>query len=183
MQITGIILSGGKSTRMGTDKALIQIDGKTLLDKAIETCRQVCHSILISSNHPRHEKSGCKTIPDKIENCGPIGGICSCLKQSQTDWNFVISVDAAFVEAEFASFITSEIDDVEAIVPCHNAGKEPLVALYHKSSLAEMEKMIGLGDFKMHNLLKKLKTKYVDSQVWVERFPDLFRNLNRPDEL
>ena len=87
MQITGIILSGGQSTRMGTDKALLQINEKTLLENAIEICKPVCKEILISSNNPEHEKFGYKIIPDEIKNCGPLGGIYTCLKNSNTEWD------------------------------------------------------------------------------------------------
>jgi molybdenum cofactor guanylyltransferase len=80
MQITGIILAGGQSSRMGTDKAMLQIDGKTLMERAIEICKPICHEILISSNNPKHENFGFTVIPDEIKNCGPMGGIYSCLK-------------------------------------------------------------------------------------------------------
>ncbi len=182
MQITGIILSGGKSTRMGTDKALIQINGKTMLEHVIRICQPFCSQILISSNNFTHEIFGYKIIPDETKNCGPMGGIYSCLKQSDTDWNFIISVDAIFVEPDFVAFILSETGDFAAVVPFHNNGKEPLIALYHKNGLAEMKKMLDSGNFKMQNLLNSMNTKYVESQVWVERFPKLFCNLNRPDD-
>jgi molybdopterin-guanine dinucleotide biosynthesis protein A len=183
MQITGIILSGGQSTRMRTDKALIQINGKTLLENAIEICKPFCSSIVVSSNFIKHEKFGYKVIPDEIKNCGPLGGIYSCLNQSDSDWNFILSVDAAFVESEFVTFIISEIGDFDAVVPYHSNGKEPLIALYHKNGLTEMREKLDLGNFKMHNLLTSMNTKYVDSQFYVEQFPKLFRNLNHPNDL
>jgi len=176
-------LSGGQSTRMGTDKALIQINGKTLLERAIEICKTACSEILISSNNFTHENFGYKIIPDEIKNCGPLGGIYSCLNQSETDWNFILSVDAAFVEPEFISFIVSEIADFDAVVPFHKNGKEPLVAMYYKKGLVEMKKMLDSGDFKMHNLINSINTKYVDTQIWVERYPKIFRNLNNPDDI
>jgi len=104
------------------------------------------------------------------------------LKQSVTDWNFVMSVDAAFVETEFIKYIISETGDFDAIIPIHQNGKEPLIALYHKDSLAEMKKMLDLGNFKIQNLLNLINTRYVDSQDFVKRFPKLFRNLNRPED-
>ena len=182
MQVTGIILSGGQSKRMGTDKALIHINEKTLLENAIEICNNFCSKILISSNHEKHERLGYKIIPDEIKNCGPLGGIYSCLKHSKTDWNFVISVDAAFVEPEFIAFIISQVGDFDAVIPFHKNGKEPLIALYHKNSLTVIKKMLDLGNFKMQNLLHLVNTKYVDSQGYVERFPKLFHNLNRPED-
>ncbi len=183
MQITGIILAGGKSTRMGIDKTLLQLNGQTLLGRSIELIQPFCDSLLISSNNPAHKKLGLKTIPDEIYDCGPIGGIYSCLKQSETDWNFVISVDSVFVEPEFVHFLISEIEDFDAVVPIHSKGKEPLIALYHKNSLAEIEKMIQYGNFKMHNLLNFLNIKWIDSQNWVDKYPKLFYNINRPEDL
>lgn len=183
MQITGIILSGGQSKRMGNDKAFIQNDGKTLLENAFEICAPFCSTVLISSNNQKHEIHGTKIIPDEIINCGPLAGIYTCLKKSGTSWNFVISVDAAFVTSEFVTFLLSQAMDYDAVVPVHTFGKEPLIALYNKSALPEMRKRLEVGNFKMHDLLNSLKTKYVDSQEWVERFPKLFRNLNRPEDL
>lgn len=183
MQITGIILAGGKSLRMGTDKAFLQLNGKTLLERAIELVQPLCNSIIISSNNPEHKKFGYEIIPDEIKNCGPLGGIYSSLKKSETDWNFVISVDSAFVKSDFIQHLISEIDNLDAVVPIHPKGKEPLIALYHKNCMVEMESMLQSGNFKMHNLIKTINTKFVESQKWLEKYPQLFRNLNRPEDL
>lgn len=167
---------------MGTDKSLLEINGKTLLQSAVDTCLPVCSPVLISSNHPEHKNFNCPVIPDEIPDCGPIGGIYSCLKQSETDWNFVLSVDAAFVRTEFVRFLISGIAGYEAVIPFHDKGKEPLVALYHKNSLSVIEKMLESGNYKMHHLINVLNTKYVNSQNWVEKYSDLFRNLNRLED-
>lgn len=182
MQITAIILAGGKSSRMGTDKSFIEINGKTLLESAIELCRPIFDFVLISSNNPVHKNFGVEIIPDEILDCGPIGGIYSCLKKSDTDWNFVISVDAAFVNTDFVKYLISEIDEYDAVIPIHSNGIEPLIALYHKNSLNAIEKRIQNEDFKMHNLINSIHTKWIDSKAWTERYPKLFYNLNRPED-
>ena len=82
--MTAIILAGGKSRRMGTDKALLEIEGISLLNKAIQLCEQVCDTIIISSNHSGHKVFGYPVVADEIANCGPLGGIYSCLRKSQT---------------------------------------------------------------------------------------------------
>ena len=99
------------------------------------------------------------------------------------EWNFVISVDSAYVEPGFIQLLITEIGKFDAVVPVHSKGKEPLIALYHKNSLAEIEKILKSGNFKMHNLLNETKTKFVDVQKWVEKYPKLFINLNRPEDL
>lgn len=183
MQITGIILSGGQSTRMGTDKALLQLNGKTLLESALGICRPMCGDILISSNYPEHEKFGYKIIPDEIKYCGPLGGIYSCLKKSDTDWNFIISVDSAFVTQNFVEFLISEIGDFDAIIPVHKNGKEPLIAMYHKNCISVIREKIELKDFKMQHLLNEINTQFVEADIWKEKYPEIFRNINRPEDL
>jgi molybdopterin-guanine dinucleotide biosynthesis protein A len=183
MQITAIILAGGKSKRMGRDKALLDIEGKSLLERSISLCEIVCNKILISSNNSIHSNFGYPVISDEIPNCGPIGGIYSCLKKSDTNWNFVISVDAAFVESGFIEFLISVIENVDAVVPFSEKGKEPLIALYNKSSLPVMEEKLAIGDFKMHNLLNAINTKFVDAQNWIDKYPSVFKNLNYPKDI
>ena len=120
---------------MGTDKALIEMGGQTLITRAIDFCRTFCDEILISSNIPGHKVEGLQLINDEINDCGPMGGIYSCLKQSTNEWNFVLSVDSPFVTTEFVSFLLTKKDGYNAVVPVHKNGKEPLIALYHKFSI------------------------------------------------
>jgi len=168
---------------MGTDKALLQIHGKTLLESAIEICRSICNEILISSNNPEHGQFGYPLVADEIAICGPIGGIYSCLKKSDTDWNFIISVDSAFVSRDFVEFLISEIGDFSAIIPIHTNGKEPLIALYHKNCVSVIREKIELNDFKMQLLLNELNTKFVEVGAWIEKYPEIFHNINRPEDL
>ncbi len=168
---------------MGTDKALLAIEGKTLLERAIRLIQPICTSILVSSNNPAHQQPGIKIIPDEIRNCGPLAGIYSCMKESETDWNFVISVDAVFVEPEFIRSLIAEIGAANVIVPLHTGGSEPLIALYHKNSLGAMQTMLETKDYKVNNLFGKVITKFVDTEGWLKEYPRLFHNLNRPKDI
>jgi len=183
MQITAIILAGGQSKRMGTDKALMELEGMTMLETVVKLCKNSCDKILISSNNPEHGKFGFSVVVDEIKHCGPIGGLYSALRKSETDWNFIISVDSPFVEPLFLNFLISEIKDSDAVVPIHDKGKEPLIALYHKNCTSEIEKRIQAGNFKMHDLVTSLNTKLVDSEKWLEKYPKIFQNINRPGDL
>lgn len=184
MQITGIILAGGKSTRMGADKALLEINGETLLYHAVKLCRSVCNQVLISSNSVDHEMEGIIRIPDEIKDCGPMGGIYSCLKQAENDWSFVISVDAAFVTSDFVSFLSEQTQKkYDAVVPCHKKGKEPLIAIYNKSTLPAFKENLETGNYKMHFLFESLNVNFVDSDHWMRQNPKLFHNINSPEDL
>ncbi|WP_303921854.1 molybdenum cofactor guanylyltransferase [Draconibacterium sediminis] len=183
MQITTIILAGGLSQRMGTDKALLELGGKTLLERAIDLCKPFSSELLISSNHQAHTTFGYTVVEDEIKNCGPIGGIYSCLKRSSNDWNLVLSVDTPFVQKSFIDFLKEETRNFEAVVPVHEGKKEPLIAFYHKSTLREIRTMIEDGDYKLHFLLQKLNTNFAESGEWLKKYPKLFQNLNCPEDI
>lgn len=183
MEITGIILAGGQSKRMGTDKALLQVEGEVLLAKAIRLCESCCSEIIVSSGNSDHADFGYPMLPDEVVGCGPLGGVYTCLKASKNTWNFVISVDAAFVVNHFLRFLIKERGDFDAIVPFSDEGKEPLIALYNKSSLGKIEEFMDLGILKMHRLINSMNTKWVDANEWIKRYPRLFYNLNGPEDL
>ena len=168
---------------MGKDKALLQFEGNNLLDRAVDLCRTLCDEILISSDSAAHEINGLRRIADEQKDCGPMGGIYSCLKQSANEWNLVLSVDAPYVEPDFVRFLQKNTDEFEAVVPVHANKKEPLIALYKRNTLPVFEYLLDEGNYKMHFLLKKIKTNFVDADGWVDEYPKLFRNLNFPEDL
>ena len=183
MQITGIILAGGKSKRMGTDKALLEVDGSTLLENMIQKLQPLCSEIIISSNNNEHANFGLSVFKDEVKDCGPIGGLSTCLAKAKTDWSLVVSVDSAFIEPEFISFLIENIGESDAVIPVWDRGKEPLIALYSRSCLPAIKKMINNSEYKMHNLFRHLNVNFIDADTWVKKFPQLFHNLNRPEDL
>lgn len=168
---------------MGTDKALLEIGGRTLLERATNLCKPFSSELIISSNHQSHTTFGYPVIEDEIKNCGPMGGIYSCLKQSGNDWNLLLSVDAAYVNDKFLEFLISNVGDYDAVVPFTEKGAEPLIALYSKSICPAMEKKLQTGDYRVQNLLRESNTKWLDSGKLLEENKRLFTNLNRPEDL
>ncbi len=183
MEVTAIILAGGKSRRMGTDKALLEVEGSTMLSRAIELCKKVTSAIIISSNNQKHHEFGFPVVVDEFLDCGPMGGIAACLKVSKTQWNLVLSVDSAFVKSEFLSFLLSETSNFDAVVPYSKQGKEPLIALYNKTALPYLEENLTAGNYRVNHLLNNINTRWVDAQKWVEKYPKIFCNLNHPEDL
>ncbi len=182
MHVTAIILAGGQSKRLGTDKALMQYNGESLLEQAVKLCNSYFTPLLISSDKPEHQFPGSQLVPDIIPDCGPMGGIYSCLRNSETDWNFVLSVDTIFTELAFISYLLSEINTFDAVIPVHKNGIEPLIGLYKKSSIPAFEAQLRKGNYKMQDLLEALHVNYVDAQKWVDRYPQIFRNINSWDD-
>ena len=158
------------------------MNGKTLLETVVGICQPVCNSIIISSNNPDHSVYGYPVIADEQKDCGPIGGIYSCLKQSETEWNFVIGVDTPFVTTAFVEYLLFQTGNSDAVVPVNHGKTEPLVALYNKNCLPVIQSQIGLSQFKLQNTLALLRTQFIEVDQWLNKSPLLFNNLNRPED-
>jgi molybdopterin-guanine dinucleotide biosynthesis protein A len=185
-QITGIILAGGQSSRLGTDKAFIKIGKKTLFENIYGLISDYCKEVLISANnHTGYSFHEQRIIPDCITGLGPIGGIYSCLKHSGTENNLVVAVDIPFINKGLIQFLLSNMADAELIIPVSVNGKaEPLCALYNKSVLPYLEKMIAKKDLKVQNLIHYCKSKKLLVSHEQEFYHDrLFNNINTPDDL
>ncbi len=98
-RVTGVVLAGGRSSRMGQDKSLMLFNGRPLISYAIDTLRQVCDQVVISANQSVYEFTGCTVWPDIMPFQAPMIGIYSCLKRSKTYWNFFLSCDMPLVDA------------------------------------------------------------------------------------
>jgi len=182
LSISGFILAGGKSSRMGTDKALLIFQDKPLLLHMIKRIEPFCDRIAISGQNSEYANFEVEMIPDLYPGCGPIAGIFSALKYTGSDWNLMVSVDVPFVNDELFLSLISNIGESDCIIPEHTSGVEPLVGLYHRRTLPVIEKMITSGDYRLTNLLSKLSTSYVDCNELIKKHPRLFMNINRMED-
>ena len=177
------VLSGGKSSRMGTDKGLVVFQGKKMIEHVFLMLGPHLHNII--SNNEAYKQFGYKVCPDIYKNCGPLGGIHSGLYNSHSDWNIVIGCDMPFVTMKFFLFLLKKIRtaNCNAVVPVHEGKVEPLCALYHKSCIAVIEQQILKKQFRMQTLLENLKTAYIE--VPKDQFDSevLFRNMNTPVDI
>jgi molybdopterin-guanine dinucleotide biosynthesis protein A len=180
--ISGYILAGGKSNRMGTDKALLLVQDVPMLKRMIRLIGPFCKTILISGQNADYIDFNIEMVPDLYTGCGPISGIISSLKHSSTEWNLLVGVDVPFINEELIQYLISQIGQYDCIVPEHEGGVEPLIGLYNRQILPIIEEMISKGDYKLMRLLAKLNTRYVDCNNLVKQFPRLFFNINRPGD-
>jgi molybdopterin-guanine dinucleotide biosynthesis protein A len=183
--ITGIILAGGKSLRMGKDKARIDLAGKPLISYAIDVLKPVCKSIIISSNSEDYESYGHPVQKDLIPECGPMGGIYSTLLHSSSSLNLVLSCDMPLVSSDLLKYIIDNMDDRKISVPVHGENYlEPLCAGYPFEIIPYLQKFIEKKNLKLHNLIERVPSKQIriDSR---NKFyhPDIFLNINRPGDL
>jgi len=176
MQITAIILAGGKSSRMGQDKGLLFHRGKRMTEHVIDACRQFTTTILISTSNDAYEVFGYPLVADNFKEIGPIGGIQAALTASETENNIFCPCDMPEIHPSIFDKILQKIKENQAVVAVRDDGKLfPVLGYYRKSALEIIEKQIQKGDFKMQNLLNELNAETVvvpESELSNINFPE-----------
>lgn len=158
--ITGIILAGGKSSRMGTDKALFLLNGSTFLDHIIRALKPLVDDILIVSNDERHSKFNLKRVRDTINDSGPISGLHAGLTNSATENNLVLSCDIPLIETSMLELLLqNNEDDIDVIQLAETDRVHPLIALYKKRSAEHIGLALFTGERKLSKALDGLNIK------------------------
>ena len=179
--ITGIILAGGKSSRMGTDKGLLHLDGKPFVLYSIAAIEPLVSQTLIISNNPDYDVFKLKRVEDIIKDAGPLAGIYTGLNQSKTDYNLVLSCDIPLIKTEVLEQLIEAQDGNSDIIQIVSNGKHmPLIALYHKRCKTLFFELLKNGERRLHKALKQFKVK----NVVLNSDRDFFTtNVNTPEEL
>jgi molybdenum cofactor guanylyltransferase len=184
--LTGIILSGGKSSRLGEEKGLAGFNGKPLVSYAIDVLKPLCGKLVISANNQLKEyaKFGYEIVQDEFKGIGPMGGILTCLKKSESRFNLILSCDTPFVSTALFDYLLKEAEHYQIVVPSHDGFIEPLCAIYATNVLWELQHSVESGNFKMHDFFKKADLKAIDITPDLPFYSDdLFVNINTPKEL
>lgn len=163
---TAIIMAGGRSTRMGTDKSMLPIEGRPIIKGICERLSTCFEQILISAdNEEKYEFLGCEVIPDTIPGQGPLMGIASALQASSNELNFIVACDIPHIELRHVRTIISEAADGEhdIVVPVAADGQyEPLFAVYRKSALRAINKVLSSGGRKISDVFTLCNVKEID---------------------
>lgn len=184
-KVTGIILAGGKSRRMGEEKGLLCFGGKYMIEYAISVLREVCDKIIISENSDAYNFLGYPVVADIFPNSGPMGGIYSALKHSDTELNLVLSCDMPFITKEMLYYLIENSTEHDVAVPWYGGRKfEPMCAVYHQRVIPVFERFIKENNFRIPDAYKELKTNKIQMSDDLEVYnPILFENINSKIEL
>ena len=176
--ITAVILAGGKSTRMKQDKALVELNGKTLLNHQIDNLSPIFKEIIISAN--TNYNCDYKIINDIEKDKGPIGGIYSILQNINTEKAFIIAVDMPYITEDIITKLIDNSNKFDITIPIINNRIEPTCAIYSKECISVIKKQLTLNNYKLADFIAKCKTNYTEfNTVFFKKF----RNLNTPDDL
>ena len=175
----GFVLTGGRSSRMGRDKALLPIEGSVLVKRTAERVRAAAGSVTLIGAPERYAHLGYQVAPDLVEDCGPMGGLYTALQTTRADWNLLVACDMPGITSEFLGEL---LDAAKArasacLVPQTESGLHPLCAVYHRRAERAVASAIERKLFKMHDLLKIL-----GAVPWPVADASMLENVNTPLE-
>ena len=184
---SGIILAGGKGSRINKNKALITLpDGKTLIQKCMDDLKKVFTQILIATNQKAfyRDYDAC-VVEDLIKNRGPLGGIFTGLCYSTSYYNFVIGCDMPFLQIGLIKLLLEKCEGQDVIIPEIDAEVEPLFAVYSKNCLPVIFDHLQRRDLKIRHVLTKLNVKKIGEKEIDAVDPKRlsFFNINTSDDL
>ncbi|HVR72471.1 MAG TPA: molybdenum cofactor guanylyltransferase [Vicinamibacteria bacterium] len=183
---TGFVLAGGRSRRMGRDKALLPWAGTTLLDLAIARLRGCCREVVILCGpEPRYADRGVPIALDVPPGAGPLGAVMTGLSRLGGGPGVFLAVDLPNVPAGLLGHLVALVPGYDAAVPVPVQGPEPLCAVYTAACLGPIEDRIAAGELKMTSFWPSIRVREIPEGE-LARFGDpatLFRNLNDPSDL
>jgi molybdenum cofactor guanylyltransferase len=185
--LTAFILAGGKSLRMGTDKAFVVVDGQTLLARALNLARSVTSSVCVVGESSKFGPFA-PVVEDVFRGCGPLGGIHAALRASSTGLNLILAVDLPFLPVPLLQYLilrAGYAPTAIATVPRAADGRQPLCAIYRRGFADAAEKALREGRYKIDQLFDVVQTLIVEeSELTGAGFlPSVFRNLNTRDDV
>lgn len=185
INLTGILLAGGMSRRMGSEKGTLRIGNSLLYQYPLAVLEELCDEVLVSTCNGSTLRVDHQKVCDEMKGIGPLGGIYSCMKQSSNELNLVLSYDMPLVNESLFRLLISEINDYDIVLAAMpEARPEPLCGIYRKHTIAAMEEMISNQDFAVNHLLTRCHSKIVpiskEMECWL---PELFLNINSKEDL
>jgi molybdopterin-guanine dinucleotide biosynthesis protein A len=186
----GFVLAGGKSLRMGTDKAFLSFGGASLLDRALAVMGAVCDRVTIvgePAKFARYEslRHG-SVVADFFPGCGPLAGIHTALAHSNADLNLMLAVDMPFVSSDLLAFLftVAENNDASITVPRAGKGLQPLCAVYRRDFSAAAEKALRAGNYKVDAAFSGVSVRVIEEgELAAAGFSEQsFFNVNTPQD-
>lgn len=187
--MAGIILAGGKSIRLGEDKAFVRLNSITLLEAVLATVQKVVKETILVVNNPEkfaHLLSKqMKIVKDKIPYQGPLGGILSGLEASADLYNLVVPCDTPFLEKGLLKHLLSQSNDYDVVVPKRDEKLEPLLAVYSKKCIEPIKKSLDNKDLRIVSFFGQVNIRCIKTDIISKYDPEelSFFNINTKEDL
>ena len=183
-QVAGFILAGGASSRMGRDKAQLEIGGATLLMRTARLLEPLIASVTVIGPRERYASLGLRVVPDERTGLGPLGGIATALRISPSPWSLIVGCDLPFLTSAWLGYLIARagVSSADVVLAESTHGPEPLCAIYHKRCEPAIAEVLDQGVRKVTDALARLAVEKVIAADWKAFDSDgwLFKNINTP---
>lgn len=180
MRAGGFVLTGGQSARMGRDKALLPLHGRTLVEYVAGEVKDACGSVALVGAPERYQQLGLPCLPERYPLCGPLSGLEAALRLGGYDWSLVVACDMPGLSRDWLRSLvdrTAETRGLAVVAVDAEARLEPLCAVYHASLLSPIEKALTEGRYSVRRLLQEIEIERVATPQ-----PELVGNVNTHEE-
>ena len=186
-QVEGFVLAGGESSRMGREKALLDIGGEAAIVRAARLVESVTgDKATVIGESAAIRALGLQTVGDDWPGAGPLGGIATALRVSRAPWSLVVACDLPYLTKAWLEFLVARAvaSEADAVLAMNTRGAEPLSAMYHERAEAAIRSALTLGTRKVTDALEKLRVEQIEAAEWKAFDSDgyLFKNMNSPED-
>lgn len=185
MHICGVILAGGKSSRMGTNKSLLLIDHKPVIKHIVEELETCTDELVIIANEPTiYDFLHLKVYRDRYTDKGPLAGIETALYHVEADVFMLAACDMPFIHASIYTFLLEKFEQHDAIIPVYEKQMHPLAGLYKKSVLEKVQYQLENDILRVKSFFDQINVKYVENFQGIsdKLLKKHFFNMNNPEE-
>ena len=188
IEVTGVLLAGGKSRRMGEDKRYLVVGEQTLLERGLGVLRSMFHEVLVViAQDSAPLDIDARVVRDLVPDCGSLGGIYTGLTQATSPYIFAVACDMPFLNQAVITHFTNRRDTADIVMARLATRLHPMHALYGKGCLPAMEQMIVARQLKIQELVShaSLRVQYVTEADLLSIDPSWrsFHNVNTPEDL
>lgn len=187
MDSTAIILAGGKSSRMGTNKALLTIDGKKVIERIVEDLKPIVNNMIIVTNSfEEYEFLHIPMVEDEWKGIGPLAGIHAGLSASQTQKNILVACDMPFISPRLGTILLDQLSDYEAVVPEISGQLHPLFAVYHRDIRDKIKDAIQRDQLRIRSIFNDIHVNIITEtdlkKLGFQIQESALFNMNHPEE-
>ncbi len=188
-QMTGLLLAGGKSRRMGRDKRFLELGGRTLLERSLTVLEGLFDEVMVSVAEPLPELKSlrARVVTDLIPDCATMGGLYSGLSRARHPRLFAAACDMPFLADAVIRRMADLGRDADVVMVCLANGLQPMHAIYSKACLPHLERMLHANNLRVQDLVSvsDLSVKILSEADIGEADPQLlsFLNVNQPADL
>lgn len=184
-EITGMILAGGSSHRMGTDKSFLDLGGEPVIAHVIKVMTAAFPRVLLVTNDPdKYARFGLPMTPDIIPGIGTLGGIHAGLSSLKAGGAFFTAADMPFIRRALIDYLVNAFHETDAVVPYINGEYEPLLAVYSRRCVTAIEQTIASRKRRAVDFLSSVRLRMIRDDEFRSVDPDFIStfNINTPED-